>query len=275
MDKDVLYAVDGPVARVTLNRPRYRNAQSWRLLDQLDESLDRAMADSAVRVVVVDGAGGNFSSGHDLGTPEQLADQKDRGVPEHGLEFYDNFRKYNLDYTIKWRNLPKATIAMVEGYCIFGGWMIAAAMDLIFSSSKALFLPSQLEYFSVPWDIHPRKAKELLFEYRFVDAQEAKEIGFVNRIYEPEDLERETVAYANRVAENTATSVRLAKVATNRAQDLQGYSVGIDAGFADFLVNMETRGRKPEGVVRLGGVDLALRGLKGERFGQTPVEGDD
>ena len=57
MEKDVLYAVGGPVARVTLNRPRYRNAQSWRLLDQLDESLDRAMADDAVMVVVVDGAG--------------------------------------------------------------------------------------------------------------------------------------------------------------------------------------------------------------------------
>ena len=60
---------------------------------------------------IVDGAGGNFSSGHDLGTPAQVADQKERGVPDDGLEFYDAFRKYNLDYTLKWRNLPKATIA--------------------------------------------------------------------------------------------------------------------------------------------------------------------
>ena len=266
--QDVLYAVDGPIARVTLNRPRYRNAQSWRLLDQLDEAFDRAMGDKKVRVVVVDGAGGNFSSGHDLGTPEQVADQKRRGVPDDGLEFYDNFRKYNLDYTIKWRNLPKPTIAMVEGYCIFGGWMIAAAMDLVFASTTALFLPSQLEYFSVPWDIHPKKAKELLFEFRFVEATEAKEIGFVNRLLEPDDLERETLAYARRVAENTPTSVRLAKVATNRAQDLQGYGVGIDAAFADFLVTMQTRGPRPEGQLRLGGVDLALKGLKKERYGQ-------
>lgn len=274
MHQDVLYAVDGPVARVTLNRPRYRNAQSWRLLDQLDAALDRAMADDQIRVVVLDGAGGNFSSGHDLGTPEQVADQEERGVPEQGLEFYDNFRKYNLDYTIKWRNLPKATIAMVEGYCIFGGWMIAAAMDLVFAADDALFLPSQLEYFSVPWDIHPKKAKELLFEFRFVDAEEARELGFVNRILEPDDLERETLSYARRVAENTPAQVRLAKVAINRAQDLQGYSVGIDAAFADFLVTMEARGRRPEGQLRLGGVDLALKGLRGERYGQTQVDGD-
>ncbi|MEE2775478.1 MAG: enoyl-CoA hydratase-related protein [Acidobacteriota bacterium] len=266
--QDVLYAVDGPIARITLNRPKYRNAQSWRLLDQLDEALDRAMEDPQIRVAVVDGAGGNFSSGHDLGTAEQVADQKQRGVPNEGLEFYDVFRKYNLDYTIKWRNLPKATIAMVEGYCIFGGWMIAAAMDLVFASTNALFLPSQLEYFSVPWDIHPKKAKELLFEFRFADAQEAKELGFANRVYEPEDLERETLAYARRVAENTAVSVRLAKVATNRAQDLQGYSVGIDAAFADFMVTMNTRGPRPQGQMRLGGVDLALKGLKKERYGQ-------
>ncbi len=266
--QDVLYSVDGPIARVTLNRPRYRNAQSWRLLDQLDQALDRAVDDKDVRVVIVDGADGNFSSGHDLGTAEQAADQKQRGVPDQGLEFYDNFRKYNLDYTLKWRNLPKPTIALVEGYCIFGGWMIAAAMDLVFASTEALFLPSQLEYFSLPWDLHPRKAKELLFEYRFVDAAEAKEIGFVNQVFEPEDLERETVAYARRVAENTAASVRLAKVATNRAQDLQGYSIGIDAAFADYLVTMQTRGPRPEGQLRLEGVDLALKGLRKERYGQ-------
>ena len=129
------------------------------------------------------GAGDHFSSGHDLGTPEQRADREARGVPDAGIEFYDNFRKYNLDLTVKWRNLPKPTIAMVRGWCIYGGWMIAAAMDVIFASPDARFLAGLVEYFSIPWDISPRKAKELCFESRFIDAAEAKELGFVNRIY--------------------------------------------------------------------------------------------
>ena len=267
-NEDVLYAVDGAVAVVTLNRPGYRNAQSWKLLDELDQALDRAMDDASVRVVIVRGAGGNFSSGHDLGTAEQRADKEERGIPDEGLLFYDNFRKYNLDYTLKWRNLPKPTIAMVQGYCIYGGWMIAAAMDLIFASPDARFLAGLVEYFSIPWDIHPRKAKELLFESRFIGAEEARELGFVNQVYSVEDLEGETLAYAARVAENTEEALRMSKLAVNKAQDLQGYSAGVEGAFADYLVLMQTRGPRPEGQMRLDGVDLAVRGMRGERAGR-------
>jgi len=266
VQEEVLYEVDGAVALVTLNRPKYRNAQSWKLLDALDAAFGRAIEDEPVKVVVVRGAGGNFSSGHDLGTPEQVADMKAREVPEGGLRYYENFRRYNLDYTLKWRNLSKPTVAMVEGYCIFGGWMIAAAMDVVFASAEAKFLAGLVEYFSIPWDIHPRKAKELCFESRFIDADEAHEIGFVNRVYPTADLERETLAYARRVAENGRTLLRMAKLAINKAQDVQGYSAAVEAAFADFLVLAQTGGPgRSEGERRLGAVDLALRGLRGER----------
>ena len=270
-DDSVLYEARGPVALLTLNRPRYRNAQSWTLLDALDRQLDRAAADDSIRVVVLRGAGEHFSSGHDLGTAEQKADIERRGLTEwQGLDWYDAFRKYNLDVTVKWRNLPKPTIAMVHGYCIFGGWMIAAAMDLIFAAPDARFLASLFETFTVPWDISPRKAKELLFESRFIDAQEARELGFVNRIYSREKLESETLAYANRVAENHPAVLRLAKLAVNKCQDLQGYSAGVEGAFADYLVLRETRGdSRVEGAQRLGGVELALRGERGERPGQS------
>ena len=76
--RDVRYETDGPLALVTLDRPRYRNAQSWRLLDELDLALDRAQADRAIAAVVVRGAGEHFSAGHDLGTPEQSEDYKAR-----------------------------------------------------------------------------------------------------------------------------------------------------------------------------------------------------
>lgn len=267
----VLYERCGRTALLTLNRPRYRNAQSYPLLDALDEQLDRAMSDNEVRVVVLRGAGDHFSSGHDLGTDDQKAVFNELGLElggklEQGLGYYESFRHYNLDLTLKWRNLPKPTIAMVHGYCIFGGWMIAASMDLIFASADARFLASQFEYFSVPWDIHPRKAKELVFESRFVAAEDAKIDGLVNRVYPPDQLETETLAYADRVAENDPTVLRLSKLAINKAQDLQGYSTGIEGAFADYLVTAQTRGNaRVDGKDRLGGVDLALRGERGER----------
>ncbi len=257
---DVLIEIDERVAILTLNRPRYRNAQSWALLDALDARLDEAMANHEIRVVIVRGAGDHFSSGHDLGTAEQVADQEERGIPSSGIEFYENFRKYNLDYTLKWRNLPNPTIAMVEGYSIFGGWMIAAAMDLVFASPDARFLAGLVEYFSIPWDIHPRKAKELIFESRFLEAEEARELGFVNRIYARADLENETRAYAKRVARNGRTVLRMSKLAVNKAQDAQGYSASMEAAFSDFLVMAAHGGGRRGDERRLGAVDLALRG---------------
>ena len=127
--EEVRYEQRGPVAVLALDRARYHNAQSWKLLDDLDRPLDRAMADEDVRVVVLKGDGKHFSSGHDLGTPEQQADVEARGLTQWvGMDWYEAFRWYNLDNTVKWRNLPKPTIAMVHGYCIFGGWMIAASV---------------------------------------------------------------------------------------------------------------------------------------------------
>ncbi|MFP8878480.1 MAG: enoyl-CoA hydratase-related protein [Myxococcota bacterium] len=257
---DVLIELDERVAILTLNRPRYRNAQSWALLDALDARLDEAMANPDVRVVIVRGAGEHFSSGHDLGTPEQIEDQLAREIPERGIRFYENFRKYNLDYTLKWRNLPKPTIAMVQGYCIFGGWMIASAMDLVFASPDARFLAGLVEYFSIPWDIHPRKAKELIFESRFLEAEEARALGFVNRVYSGHELENETRAYAHRVARNGRTVLRMSKLAVNKAQDAQGYSASMEAAFADFLVMAAHGGGRRGDERRLGAVDLALRG---------------
>src|SRR5688500_7852163 len=104
---EVLYAADGAIARITLNRPQYHNAQSYALLDALDEAMERATADHEVKVIVVSGAGKHFSSGHDLGTPESIEERQRRGIPDDGLGYYEAFRKYNNDLTLKWRNCPK------------------------------------------------------------------------------------------------------------------------------------------------------------------------
>src|SRR3984957_10748965 len=188
---DILYAADGGVGVITLNRPAYRNAQSYRMLDEIDAAFDLARADEDVRVVLVRGAGGVLSTGHDLGTPEGMAYRQALGA-KPGIQTYDQFKKYNLDLLLKWRNFPKPTIAMVEGYCIYAGWMLAAAMDVIFAGQDAEFLAGMVEYMSIPWDIGIRRAKELVFESRFISADEAAQYGLVNRVIPNLDLERET-----------------------------------------------------------------------------------
>jgi len=268
---DIAYSTDGPIAWITFNRPKYKNAQSWRLLDEFDVAMDRADADPDVRVIIVRGAGGNFSSGHDLGTPEQAAAREAKGIGESGVDFYNNFKRYNLDLLLKWRNSPKPTIAMVEGYCIFAGWMMAACVDIVFAARNALFLPALLEYFSLPYDIGTRKAKELMFESRFLTAEEAQQAGFVNRVYDPAELEQETINYALRVAENSPMNVRMAKVAANKSQDNMGYTASLESGLSDYMLMMSHRGEgRVQGQRRLGGVDLAVRGLNGDRPGLTP-----
>src|ERR1700744_3684537 len=267
--EDIIYAADGPVGVITLNRPQYRNAQGYRMLDEIDAAFDLARADEAVRVVLVKGAGGVFSTGHDLGTPDGIEYRRQLGA-KPGIETYDQFRKYNLDLLLKWRNFEKPTVAMVEGYCIYAGWMLAAACDIVFAADDAQFLAGFVEYMSIPWDIGIRRAKELCFESRFIPAGEAAQYGFVNRVLPAADLERETTAYARRVAENAPGALRYIKLQMNKAQDAQGFSRAVEDSFGDYVALMnilKDEWYTPEGR-RLLTVDLAVKGRKGERFGQ-------
>ena len=263
---DISYAVQDGVGVITLNRPAYRNAQSYRMLDEIDRAFDLARADEAVRVVVVRGSGGVFSTGHDLGTAEGMAYRKALGA-KPGIQTYDQFKKYNLDLLLKWRNFPKPTVAMVEGYCIYAGWMLAAAMDVVFASEDAEFLAGMVEYMSIPWDIGIRRAKELVFESRFISAAEAARYGLVNRVLPKADLEPETFAWAGRVAQNSPEVLRMAKVQMNKAQDAQGFTQAVEDSLGDYCAMMWTPGvdLRLEGENRLLAVDLAVRGKRGTR----------
>ena len=199
--KHIFYEKNGTIACVKLNRPKYLNAQSQLMLEEMDTAFQFAVEDRDVRVIILSGEGDHFSSGHDLGTPEESADQLTRGYPPGPAGVYEKFDKIYLEYGLRWRDLPKPTIAMVHGYCIFGGWQIVSSMDLIVAAEDTKFLPGFVEYFSVPWDIGYRKAKEILFQSRFVDAKEALELGFVNRVVPLEKLESETLALAENIAE--------------------------------------------------------------------------
>lgn len=269
----ILYGTGSGLATITLNRPHVRNAQDYRMLDEIDAAFDLAKADRDVRVVVVRGANGVWSTGHDLGSEEGMAYRRSLGARD-GIERYDQFKKYNLDLLLKWRNFPKPTVAMVEGYCIYAGWMLAAAMDVVFAADDAEFLGGFVEYNSIPWDIGVRRAKELCFESRFISSDEAARYGFVNRVLPKADLERETYAWARRVAENSPEALRMAKIQMNKAQDHQGFTNAVEDSLGDYQAMMYMPGSamRVEGVKRLATVDLAVRGRKGERFGLKAPE---
>jgi enoyl-CoA hydratase len=261
----VTFHREGPLGIITLNRPEVMNAQGYEMLAQIDQGFDLARAEPEIRVVIVRGSGGVFSAGPDLGP--------DRQQSQDPLERYDEFKKYNLDLLLKWRDFPKPTIAMVDGYCIYAGWMLAAVMDLVFASDRAQFLGGFVEYNSIPWDLGFRKAKEICFESRFMTAEECRADGFVSRVFTPEELERETCAYACRVAENHPFTLRMSKLQINKAQDAQGFRSLLEDSLGDYVAMMHMPGFSTilPGQKRLRTVDLAVRGRRGERYGQGPT----
>ncbi len=234
MDFERIIYQHGRVARVILNRPEVKNAQDQLMLREMDQAFATASRDPEVRVVVLSGVGRDFSAGHDI---KEMAEQARSGPPADPVAAawrrYERVRTTYAEDHLKWRNVPKPTIAMVQGYCVFGGWMIASAMDIVFASEDALFLPLPYpaDYWAVTWDLGGKKTKELLFENRFIDAREAMELGFVNRVYPLDSLEEETLAYAERVARNDPMDLRDLKVQVNETLDGMGYSTSVGSAF--------------------------------------------
>ena len=258
------------VARITLARADTRNAQDRKMLYEINTALDIAMHDDDVRVVILAADGPHFSSGHHLGDGSKIGDH---GPPVMGVGGYDQpgaegymaqEQEIYLGFCWRWRNLPKPTIAQVQGYCIFGGYMFTSAMDLIVAADDAMFLPSITQYFSAPWDVGVRKAKEILFQSRFVNAQEALRTGLANMVVPRAELERETLALAGRIAETDAFTLRMLKYAINNAQDEMGYHTAVrNAHSHHFLTRVQEyaqwdrgEGRGPK---RMPGVEQALK----------------
>ncbi len=254
----------GSVARVSLNRPRYRNPVGRICIEELDQAFNTAVDDPEVRAILLRGEGDHFSAGHDLGTPEKLQDDEERPYPPGGPGVFHRSWELYIEPGLRWRNLPIPTICAVQGYCIFGGWMVATTMDVIFASDDAMFLGAKFQYFSVPWDVGIRKAKELLFEPRFLTAHEAREAGFVNRVFPKDELDDQAMAYATRVAENDAWSLRFTKLAINQAQDQQGYTNHILAAHSlnPGAGSGSSQGAQlPSGQRRVAPIDRAHRNL--------------
>src|SRR5690606_25097380 len=159
--------LDGRIALISMARERYRNALSQQMMEALDGAFEQAEADPEVRVIVLRGEGPTFSAGHDLGSPDALEMRAEREGQSMGQR-YPRTRAMDVDPHLRWRNIPKPTIAMVQGHCIYAAWMLASAMDVVFASEDAQFLPTNFAYFSVPWDLGARRAKYLMYDNRFL-----------------------------------------------------------------------------------------------------------
>ena len=242
----------GKVSRIILNRPKILNAQSFLTLDEMDSAFSAAVKDPACGAIVLSGAGRAFSVGHDIGTEEDQAYKEQQGYATFsGLDLsglFEDMKKLYVHHTLAWRNLQKPTIAMVHGYCIFGGWMVASAMDIIFAAEDALFLPGFVEYFCTPWDMGLCRAKEILLEHRFITTKEAYHYGFLNRIFPSDKLEEETLSFADRIADNYLANpiwAKLCKLSINHMEDAKGFTAEIEASYNNFCLMLSTLMKMP------------------------------
>jgi enoyl-CoA hydratase len=273
----VLYEThDAATAVVTMNRPQVRNAQNAKMTLALDEAFGRAMKDDAVKVVVLAGAGPHFSAGHDIGTPER---DIHKSFPRVATQWWEHEDKDGAEATYvreaelylgmcrRWRELPKPTIAMVQGACVAGGLMLAWACDLVVAADDAFFadpvvrmgIPG-VEYFAHPFAVPARIAKEMLFLGDRMSAARAYEVGMVNRVVARDRLREETLTIAGRIAQMPRFALALAKKAVNQAEDRMGLRDSMDAAFAlHHLAHAHNQLTSPD---HLGGEDAKSMAAK-------------
>jgi len=238
------YPAEG-ICRIVLDRPKKANAQNNRLLYELDECLTKASRDENTRVIILAGEGRHFSSGHDLSEQDpSLANIDLIGVwggfgrpAQEGYMAFEEEAYFGLCW--RWRNIPKPTIAEVQGRVIAAGLMLVWVCDLVVAADTATFVDpvvaagaNGVEYFAHPWEVGFRKAKEMLFTGQALTAHAAERAGMVNRVVPPTLLQQETLDLAKSIARMPSMGTRLAKMSVNQTQDEQGFYSALRSAMA-------------------------------------------
>jgi enoyl-CoA hydratase len=258
--------VDGPVATITLARPDAANAQSSRMIEELDAAFDAADADDSVRVVILAADGKHFSAGHDL--KEILAGTEKwaalRGTPEGKLR---HEQVMYWDKLVKIRDFRKPTIAAVQGTCAAAGLMLACMCDLIIAADDARFSNPVarmsgvgVELLVEPWELGARKAKEFMLCASTLTAAEAERFGLVNRVVPRADLATEARAFADQVALVPAATAEAIKTSVNHMLDSAGQRESWRFHFVihQFVSNTPTALDRAE-ARKAGGMDAVKR----------------
>ncbi|MEY4999261.1 MAG: hypothetical protein RIS00_1305 [Pseudomonadota bacterium] len=246
-DSPILYEVADGVAWIMMNRPDFNNAQNGQMTYALDDAFQSAVNDDAVKAIVLGGVGKHFSAGHDIGTTgRDLHHEFDKRLmiaphtnkPAAEL-LYTREQEQYLGMCRRWRDVPKPTVAMVQGACIAGGLMLAWICDLIVASEDAFFqdpvvplmgIPG-VEYFAHAYELPPRVAKEFLLLGERMPASRAERFGMVNRVVPREELRDTAAAIAAKLAKNSRLGNWLTKQAVNHVEELRGKRSAMDAVF--------------------------------------------
>jgi enoyl-CoA hydratase len=237
--KYIEYSNKDLVATITLARGKKANAQNEALLDELHECFVTAERDDSVRVIVLRAEGKHFSAGHDLDTSDQ--DAVKLAEPDGSFHLDKIYRweaqKY-LGYSWHWRNIPKPTIAAVQGKAIAGALNLIFPMDLIVASEDALFSDpvvmmavGGVEYHGHTWELGARRAKDMLFTARAFTAQEAHQVGLVRDVVPRDELWERTDELAKLISKRHPFGLAQAKRAVNQTLDIQGYYAALQSVF--------------------------------------------
>ena len=210
------FDVDGAVATLTFNRPEAKNALTWEMYDALCHPCERVDLDRTIHVFVIKGQGGAFAAGTDIAQFTAVTTR------EHALAY-----ERKLDSIIdRLERVDVATIAQVEGVAAGGGCAIALACDLRVCTPAARFgVPiartlgnclSVTNYARLLELVGPAHLKDLLFTGRLIDAAEARSVGLVSRLVEPESVEAVVKELAQTIAVNAPLTIRATKEAVRR-----------------------------------------------------------
>jgi enoyl-CoA hydratase len=186
---------------------------------------------------VLQANGRHFSAGHDLaGQRPKNADGNDK--PWNQADQYDSESEYFFGYSMAWRNLPKPSIAAVQGKCVAAGLMLCWPCDLIIAADNAEFSDptarmglAGVEYMAHAFEFGPRKAKEILFRSTAITADEACSLGMVNKVVPVESLRGEALEWAKEIATLDPVMTRLLKRGINATQDAMGFSSAMAHSF--------------------------------------------
>lgn len=213
MSDPILATIKDKVATITLNRPEKLNAFTDEMISDWIDLLEDYRTNDAVNVIVVTGQGRAFSTGGDVSKFEQYASATPAGIKGRLVE---NIQRLAM----KFDELDKPVIAAVNGVAVGGGADLSLMADLRFAARSATFaetyvrmglLPGAGGAYYLPRLIGTSKALELFWSCDRITADEAKEIGLVNRVFDDEKLAAETHAFARDLAEKAPMSVRLLK----------------------------------------------------------------
>jgi enoyl-CoA hydratase len=268
----IRYEVRERVAIVTIDRAESGNAQTAALLKDLDDAFENAVADDEVRVIVLRSEGKHFSTGHDIALSVREEEPWSSMFDDVGqtglLRMYDWESKHYFGYSRRWRDLPKPTIASVQGACVAAGLMLCWPMDLIVAADDARFSDpvarmgiGGVEYQGHGWEWGARKAKEMLFTGGWMGVEEAKSLGMVNRIVPRDELDQKTFELAVQIAQMAPHAMRMAKRSINAMLDAQGMHSALDYAFQSHSLG-HANAWATHGQVTTAGLEEMTRGNK-------------